>query len=168
MRERRGRLTGGVAVVRVGAATEMAMAERRSRIEDALAATRAALEEGVVVGGGVALLRAQAAVRAVTASGDEAVGRDIVLAALEAPASQIAENAGADGAVVVARILEGKDDFGYDAITGEYRDLFEAGIMDPTKVTRSALQHAASIGSMVLTTDAIVVESEEEDETPPE
>jgi chaperonin GroEL len=168
LKERLGRLTGGVAVIQVGAPTEIAMSERRSRIEDALAAARAALEEGVVVGGGVALVRAQAAVRALKATGDEAEGRDIVCEALAAPAMQIAENAGAEGPVVVARILEGDGDFGYDAMTGEFADLYEAGVMDPTKVTRSALQHAASIGSMVLTTDAIVVESEEEDETPPE
>jgi chaperonin GroEL len=166
LRERLGRLTGGVAVIRVGAPSELAMAERRSRIEDALAATRAALEEGVVVGGGVALVRAQAAVRALKASGDEGVGCDIVLQALEEPARQIADNAGADGAVVVARIRAGKDDFGFDAVTGTFVDLVEAGILDPTKVTRSALQHAASIGSMVLTTDAIVVSSDDEEEPP--
>ena len=168
LRERLGRLTGGVAVIRVGAPTEVAMAERRSRIEDALAATRAALEEGVVVGGGVALVRAQAAVRALKAAGDEGVGRDIVLEALEEPARQIADNAGADGAVVLEKIREGKGDFGFDAVTGRYGDLIEAGILDPTKVTRSALQHAASIGAMVLTTDAIVVDSEDEEEAPPE
>jgi chaperonin GroEL len=168
LRERLGRLSGGVAVIRVGAPTEVAMAERRSRIEDALAATHAALEEGVVVGGGVALLRARAAVRALSASGDEAVGRDLVFETLEEPARQIAENAGADGAVVVARILAGTDDYGFNALTGEFVDLFEAGIIDPTKVTRSALQHAASIGTMVLTTDAIVVDSESDEATPPE
>ena len=166
LRQRLGRLSGGVAVIRVGAPTEVAMAERRSRIEDALAATRAALEEGVVVGGGVALLRAQAAVRELAASGDEGVGRDIVLEALEEPARQIADNAGADGAVIVARIREAGGDVGFDAVSGKLLNLAEAGILDPTKVTRSALQHAASIGSMVLTTDAIVVDADEE--TPPE
>jgi len=168
LRERLGRLTGGVAVIRVGAATETAMAERRSRIEDALAATRAALEEGVVAGGGVALLRAQAAVEALEASGDEALGRDIVLASLEEPARQIADNAGAEGTVVVARIREGRGAYGFDALTGEYADLIEKGILDPTKVTRCALQNAASIGAMVLTTDAIVVDSEPGEDAPPE
>ncbi|HTM56952.1 MAG TPA: chaperonin GroEL [Candidatus Udaeobacter sp.] len=168
LRERLGRLTGGVAVIRVGAPTELAMSERRSRIEDALAATRAALEEGVVPGGGVALMRAQPAVRAIRVTGDEAVGRDIVLAALEEPARQIAENAGADGATVAARIRSGEGNFGFDAVTGTFGDLAEAGILDPTKVTRAALQHAASIGSMVLTTDAIVVDSDSDEESTPE
>ena len=162
-RERLGRLTGGVAVIRVGAPTELAMAERRSRIEDALSATRAALEEGVVVGGGVALLRAQVAVKALKVRGDESAGRDIVWETLEEPARQIADNAGAEGHVVVARIQAGSDNFGFNALTGEFVDLAEAGILDPTKVTRAALQHAASIGAMVLTTDAIVVEEEEEE-----
>jgi len=164
LRTRLGKLTGGVAVIRVGAATELAMAERRSRVEDALAATRAALEEGLVTGGGVALLRAEEAVRALDLSGDEPVGRDIVLAALAEPARQIADNAGSDGAVVVERIRRGSGGFGYDAARDEYGDLDSAGIMDPVKVTRCALQHAASIGSMVLTTDAIVVDTEEEEE----
>ena len=163
LRARLGKLTGGVAVIRVGAATELAMAERRSRVEDALAATRAALAEGMVTGGGVALLRAEAAVRALKAAGDEQIGRDIVLAALAEPARQIAENAGGDGAVTVQRIREGTGGFGYDAARGEYADLDQAGIMDPAKVTRCALQHAASIGSMVLTTDAVVVDVEEGD-----
>ncbi|MGH7740664.1 MAG: TCP-1/cpn60 chaperonin family protein [Candidatus Eiseniibacteriota bacterium] len=164
LRERLGRLTGGVAVIRVGAPTELAMTERRSRIEDALSATRAAIEEGVVVGGGVALLRAQPSVKALKTKGAETVGRDIVFDALEEPARQIADNAGAEGHVVVAKIREGVDNFGFDALTLRYCDLVEAGILDPTKVTRSALQHAASIGAMVLTTDAIVVEEEEEGE----
>ncbi len=167
LRERLGRLRGGVAVIRVGAPTEVAMTERRSVVEDALAATRAALEEGVVPGGGVALIRAEPVVHALVCEGDEGVGRDIVLAALEAPARQIAENAGADGAVVVERIRRAKGAHGFDAATGTYADLEERGIVDPTKVTRVALQNAASIGAMVLTTDAIVVDDEEE-EAPPE
>ncbi len=164
LRRRIGKLTGGVAVIRVGAPTETAMAERRSRIEDALAATRAALEEGVVTGGGVALLRALPAVQALDLPDDETVGRDIVAAALEEPARQIAANAGAEGSVVVERIRAGEGAFGFDAATGVYRDLDQAGILDPTKVTRTALQHAASIGAMVLTTDAIVVDVEEQGE----
>ena len=168
LRERLGRLTGGVAVIRVGAATQLAMTERRSRIEDALSATRAALEEGVVVGGGVALLRAQVAVKAIRAKGDESAGRDIVYEALEEPARQIADNAGAEGHVVVGKIRAGVDNFGFDALTLEFGDLVAAGVLDPTKVTRSALQNAASIGAMVLTTDAIVVEEEAEEEGDPE
>ncbi len=163
LRERLGRLTGGVAVIRVGAATELALGERKTRFEDALAATRAAVEEGVVVGGGVALLRAQAAVRGLELPAEECRGRDIVVMALELPAQQIAENAGLDGPVVVERIRRAGGDVGLNAWTGEYEDLSAAGILDPTKVARCALQHAASIGSMVLTTDAIVVDSEEEE-----
>ena len=163
LRERLGRLTGGVAVVRVGAPVESALAERRTRIEDALAATRAAVEEGVVTGGGVALLRAQPAVRALTLGRDEQVGRDIVLAALEAPARQIADNAGEPGTVSVERIREHSGAWGYNALAGRYEDLETAGILDPAKVTRCALQHAASIGSMVLTTDAIVVDSPQDE-----
>ena len=161
--QRLGRFTGGVAVIHVGAATELAMRERKARVEDALAATRSAVEEGVVAGGGVALLRAAAAARTLNLSGDEAAGRDIVLAALAEPARQIAENAGAEGRVVVGRIEAATGDVGYDASTGAFLDLLAAGIMDPAKVVRSALQHAASIGSMVLTTDAIVVEAPDED-----
>jgi chaperonin GroEL len=167
LRERRGRLTGGIAVIRVGAPTEFEMRERRSRVEDALAATQAAVEEGVVPGGGVALLRAHATLAALPGSGDEAIGYAIVREALEAPARQIATNAGEDGAVVVARILEGEGAWGFNAVTGAFEDLEAAGILDPTKVTRTALQHAASIGALVLTTDAIVVDADE-DEPPPE
>ena len=162
LRERLGRLTGGVAVVRLGAPTAPALAERRSRIEDALAAARAAVEEGVVTGGGVALLRAQPVVRGLTLAGDERVGRDIVVGALEVPARQIADNAGEAGCVAVERILEHGGAWGFNALTGSYEDLEAAGILDPAKVTRCALQHAASIGSLVLTTDAIVVEGPEE------
>ena len=163
LRERIGRLSGGVAVLRVGAPTGPALAERRGRIEDALAATRAAVEEGVVPGGGVALLRAQPAVRALALGGDEQVGRDIVLAALELPARQIAENAGEVGPVVVERIRAGAGAWGYNALTGVYEDLETAGILDPAKVTRCALQNAASIGALVLTTDAIVVDAPEDE-----
>jgi chaperonin GroEL len=157
-----------VAVIRVGAPTALALAERKARVEDSLAATRAAVEEGVVPGGGVALLRAQAAVRALDVPGDESVGRDIVCAALESPAFQIAQNAGAEGAVVVERIRRGSGGMGFNAWTCAYEDLPAAGILDPTKVVRVALQNASSIGALVLTTDAIVVDSDEEEETPPE
>jgi chaperonin GroEL len=163
LRERLGQLSGGVAVVRAGGATEPALAERRQRIEDALAATRAAVEEGVVTGGGVALLRSRAAIARLELGGDEGVGRDIVLAALEVPARQIADNAGERGTVTVARILEHSGAWGFNAQTGIFEDLEAAGILDPTKVTRCALQNAASIGTLVLTTDAIVVDAPEEE-----
>ncbi len=162
LRERLGQLAGGVATVRAGGATESVLAERRERIEDALAATRAAVEEGVVAGGGVALLRSRLAVARLELAGDERVGRDIVLAALEAPARQIADNAGERGTVIVARILEHAGAWGFNAQTGIYEDLEAAGILDPAKVTRCALQNAASIGTLVLTTDAIVVDAPEE------
>jgi len=156
------RLTGRVAVVHVGAPTELEMRERRSRFEDALAATRAAIEEGVVPGGGVALLRARAAAQRVPAKGDEAIGRDLVVRALEEPARQIASNAGEEGPVAVERILSGSGGFGYNALTGRYGDLVADGIVDATRVVRCALQNAASIGTLVFTTDAIVVDSDEE------
>ena len=163
LQARLGRLTGGVGVIQVGAATELEMKERKARIEDALAATRAAVEEGVVPGGGVALLRAQPAVRALRLPEEEAIGRDIVVRALEEPARQIATNAGEEGAVAIGRIREGKGAFGYNAATGEYGDLVAWGIIDPVKVVRCALQNAASIGALVLTTDAVVVDAPEEE-----
>jgi chaperonin GroEL len=166
LRERQGRLTGGIAVIRVGAPTEFEMHERKSRVDDALAATEAAVEEGVVPGGGVALLRAQHALRSLSLAGDEQMGVEIVRGALEGPAGQIAVNAGANGAVVVDKIRQGAGAYGFNAISSCYEDLEAAGILDPTKVTRSAIQHAASIGALVLTTDAIVVDAE--DEEPPE
>jgi chaperonin GroEL len=162
-RTRLSRLTGGVAVIHVGAATEVEMRVRRSRVEDALAATRSALEEGVVPGGGVALLRTQAAVRALRLPGDEAVGQRIVARALEEPARQIATNAGVEGAVAVERIRSGEGGFGFNAETCQYGDLVAQGILDAVKVARCALQNAASIGSLVLTTDAIVVDAPEEE-----
>jgi chaperonin GroEL len=163
LRARLARLTGGVGVIHVGAATELEMKEKKTRIEDALAATRAAVEEGVVTGGGVALLRAQAAVKAMRMPDDEAIGRDIIVRALEEPARQIATNAGEEGAVAVGRIREGTGAFGYNAATGEYGDLLAWGIIDPVKVARSALQNAASIASLVLTTDAVVVDMPDEE-----
>jgi chaperonin GroEL len=164
LRSRISRLEGGIAVVYVGAATELEMRERRSRLEDALAATRAAIEEGVVVGGGVALLRAQDAIRSAKLDGDERRGAEIVRRALEEPARQIALNAGEDGAVAVAHIRQGQGPFGYDALAGEYLDLVARGVLDAAKVARCALQNAASIGGLVLTTDAIVVEAPDEDD----
>ena len=164
LRMRLARLTGGVAVIYVGAPTEVEMRERRSRIEDTLAATRAAVEEGFVVGGGVALLRAQTAVEALKVRGEEKIGCDIIARALEEPARQIAANAGEEGAVALQRIRQGEGAFGFNALTGRYGDLMADGIIDAAKVTRCALQNAASIGMLVLTTDAIVVEAEEEEE----
>jgi chaperonin GroEL len=168
LRDRLSRMRGGVAVLRVGAATELELAERRARVEDALAAARAAVEEGVVTGGGVALIRARSVLETLAFPGDEQTGLEIVRAALEAPARQIAHNAGEDGAVAVERIRRGAGGWGYNALTGVYEDLDLAGIMDPTKVTRCALQNAASIGAMVLTTDAIVVDDDEEESAPEE
>jgi chaperonin GroEL len=168
LRVRLGRLTGGVGVIRVGAATELEMRERKARIEDALAATRAAVEEGVVPGGGVALLRAQPAVKALRLPVDEAIGRDIVARALEEPTRQIVINAGEEGPPAIVKIRAGKGGFGFDAATGRYVDLVEAGILDPVKVTRTALQNAASIGALVLTTDAVVVDAPEEEQGPEE
>jgi len=171
LQERLAKLAGGVAVIRVGAATETELKEKKHRFEDALNATRAAVEEGIVPGGGVALLRAIGAVEELLKKldGDEATGAKIVRRALEEPARQIAENAGYEGSVIVQKILaETKNPrFGFDAATGEFRDLVEAGIVDPAKVTRSALQNAASIGSLILTTEAVVAEKPEKKESTP-
>ncbi len=162
LQERLAKLAGGVAVIRVGAATETEMKEKKLRIEDALAATKAAVEEGTVAGGGVALLNAIPAVKALldsTEDADEKTGIKIVLKALEEPARQIAANAGLEGSVIVNTITTTeKDGCGYNFATGEFVDMFEAGILDPTKVTRSALQNAASVASMVLTTESLVAE----------
>ena len=152
-------------MIQVGAPTETALKERKARIEDAMHATRAAVEEGIVPGGGVALIRAIPAVLKTKLEGDEAVGAKIVAKALEAPTRKIAENAGAEGSVVVGRVREMKEKEGFNAVTGEYVDMVAAGIIDPTKVTRSALENAASIASMMLTTEAVVTEKPEK--TPP-
>ena len=166
LQERLAKLTGGVAVLKVGGATETAMKEAKFRVEDALHATRAAAEEGIVPGGGVAFLRAIPAVKAAEAKakGDEKVGFEIVLSALRAPTRQIVENAGEDGSVVVDAILEKDGAYGYNAATGEYGDMFKLGIVDPAKVTRSALQNAASVAGLLLTTDVLVTELKEEKE----
>ncbi|KVM71155.1 molecular chaperone GroEL [Burkholderia ubonensis] len=160
LQERVAKLAGGVAVIKVGAATEIEMKEKKDRVDDALHATRAAVEEGIVPGGGVALLRARSAVTSLKgANGDQDAGVHIVLRALEAPLRVIASNAGDEPSVVIAKVLEGKDNFGYNAATGGYGDLVEAGVVDPTKVTRTALQNAASIAGLILTTDATVAEA---------
>ena len=165
LQERLAKLAGGVAVIKVGAATEIEMKEKKLRIEDALAATRAAVEEGIVAGGGVALINAIPAVKAILdeTAGDEKTGVSIVLKSLEAPIRQIAANAGLEGSVIVDKILSsGKVNYGFDAYNEDYTDMLSAGIVDPTKVTRSALQNAASVASMVLTTESLVTEKKED------
>ncbi len=164
LQERLAKLAGGVAVIKVGAATEIEMKEKKLRIEDALAATKAAVEEGIVAGGGVALINAIPAVQKIVDSceGDEKTGASIVLRSLEAPMRQIAKNAGFEGSVIIDRIKkENKIGFGFNALVGEYGDMIENGIVDPTKVTRSALQNAESVASMVLTTESLVAEKKE-------
>jgi chaperonin GroEL len=163
LQERLAKLAGGVAVVKVGAATEVELKEKKHRIEDALSATRAAIDEGIVAGGGTALVRARTAVDALvgTLSGDEATGAKIVASSLEAPLRHIASNAGFEGAVKVREVLDASGSFGLNAITGDIVDLVKAGVIDPAKVTRSALQNAASIAALLLTTEAIVADKPE-------
>jgi chaperonin GroEL len=167
LQERLAKLSGGVAVINVGAATETEMKEKKARVEDALHATRAAVEEGIVAGGGVALIRAQAALEKIRGTDDEKIGVDIVRRALEEPIRMIAQNAGAEGSIVVARVKDSKDkNFGYNAQTDAYEDLVKAGVIDPTKVTRTALQNAASIAGLLITTECVVVEKKEEKPAP--
>jgi chaperonin GroEL len=168
LQERLAKLAGGVAVINVGAATETEMKEKKARVEDALHATRAAVEEGIVPGGGVALLRAQKALDTIKGlEGDEKVGVAIVRRAIEEPTRQLADNAGREGALVVEEIKKRKGNEGYDVANDEYTDLVKAGIVDPTKVTRSALQNAASIAGLLLTTEALVTEIPEKEKAPP-
>jgi len=159
LQERLAKLAGGVAVIRVGGATEVEVKERKDRVDDAMHATRAAVEEGILPGGGVALLRAGAALKVRTSNDDQKTGVEIVRKATQAPARQIATNAGADGSVVVGKLLE-KDQYsyGYDAQTGEYGNLMTKGIIDPTKVVRAAIQNAASVAGLLITTEAMVAE----------
>ncbi|MGH2739971.1 MAG: chaperonin GroEL [Actinomycetota bacterium] len=164
LQERLAKLAGGIAVIKVGAATEIELKEKKHRIEDAVSATKAAVEEGIVPGGGVALIRAEDAVGKVGLEGDEATGAQIVLRSLADPARLIVSNAGFEGSVVVERLRTEKGARGFDAATGEYVDLMKAGIIDPAKVTRSALENAASIAAMVITTESAVVEKPEEEE----
>jgi len=161
LQERLAKLIGGVAVINVGAATEAEMKEKKDRVEDALNATRAAVEEGIVPGGGVAFIRAMNALEKAEFSGDEQSGVNLVKRALEEPVRQIANNAGFEGSVVVQRVMDGNGNFGFNAETGEYEDLIKAGILDPTKVTRFALQNAASVAGLLLTTEAMVAEKPE-------
>ncbi len=167
LQERLAKLVGGVAVIKVGAATETEMKEKKARVEDAMHATRAAVEEGIVPGGGVALARCAAALDKVKAEGDEQIGINIVKRAITEPLRQIVENAGEEGAVILGKVLESKEtNFGFNAFTNEYEDLVKAGVLDPTKVVRTALQNAGSIASLMLTTEALVAEIPEKKEAP--
>ena len=161
LEERLAKLAGGVAKINVGAATESEMKEKKARVEDALHATRAALEEGILPGGGVALLRASTQVKPTGLTHDEETGFNIIVRACSAPIHQIAENAGQDGGVVVAKVADGKGNFGYDALHDKYVDMVQTGIIDPTKVTRSALQNAASVATLLLTSDALIADMPE-------
>ena len=167
LQERLAKLAGGVAVINVGAATETEMKEKKARVEDALHATRAAVEEGIVPGGGTALIRAQAALDGLKLTGDEATGADIVRRAIEAPLRQLAANAGVEGALIVSEVKKGKGNTGYNVATGEYVDLIKAGVVDPTKVTRSALQNAASISGLLLTTECLIADIPKEEKPEP-
>jgi chaperonin GroEL len=167
LQERLAKLAGGVAVINVGAATEVEMKEKKARVEDALHATRAAVEEGIVAGGGVALLRTVSALEKMKLTGDESVGVQIVRRALEEPIRQIAENAGEEGSIVVGQVKGLGKDEGYDAENAKYGDMFKAGIIDPTKVVRVALQNASSIASLLITTEALVTEIPEKEKKPP-
>jgi chaperonin GroEL len=168
LQERLAKLVGGVAVIKVGAATETEMKEKKARVEDAMHATRAAVEEGIVPGGGVALARCVPALDKLKLEGDEQIGVNIVKRAIQEPLRQIAENAGEEGAIVLGKINDSKDaNFGYNALTGEYEDLVKAGVLDPTKVVRTALQNAGSIASLMLTTEALISEIPEEKKSAP-
>ena len=163
LQERLAKLAGGVAVLYVGAASEVEMKEKKDRVDDALHATRAAVEEGIVAGGGVALVRAKKALSGVeTTNADEVTGLQIVERAIEAPLRTIVENAGGEGSVVVAKVMEGKNDFGYDAKSETYVNLMEAGIIDPKKVTRVAIENAASVSGMILTTECALIDIKED------
>jgi len=166
LQERLAKLIGGVAVINVGAATELEMKEKKDRVEDALNATRAAVEEGIVPGGGVAFLRVLKALDKLDLTGEEKMGVNIIRRALEEPMRQIANNAGFEGSVVVQKVAEGKGNFGFNAETGKYEDLLEAGIIDPTKVSRFALQNAASVAGLLLTTEAMIAEKPEKKKAP--
>jgi chaperonin GroEL len=162
LQERLAKLAGGVAVISVGAATETEMKEKKARVEDALHATRAAVEEGIVTGGGVALLRVSKAIDALKLKGDEKVGAAIVHRSVQSPLKQLCANAGIEGAVVVQKVLEGDGSLGYNVTTDEYEDLIKAGVVDPTKVTRTALQNAASVAGLLLTTECLITDMPEE------
>jgi chaperonin GroEL len=162
LQERLAKLSGGVARINVGAATETEMKEKKARVEDALHATRAAVEEGIVAGGGVAMLRAIKSLDGIKVGNEEQVGVNIVRRALEEPIRQIAQNAGVEGSIVVNTVAAKKDDFGYNALTDTYESMFAAGVIDPTKVARTALENAASIAGLLLTTEAVICDRPEE------
>jgi chaperonin GroEL len=164
LQERLAKLVGGVAVIKVGAATEVEMKEKKARVEDALHATRAAVEEGIVPGGGVALLRALSSLDKLKVNGEQQFGVNIVRRACEEPLRQIAFNAGVEGSIILNKVREGEGSFGWNAATGKYEDLVAAGVIDPTKVVRSALQNAASVASLLLTTEALIAERPKKDE----
>jgi len=167
LQERLAKLAGGVAVLYVGAASEVEMKEKKDRVDDALHATRAAVEEGIVAGGGVALVRAKKVLEALTSENlDETTGIQIVNKAIEAPLRTIVENAGGEGSVVINKVLEGEANYGYDAKTEQYVDMLEAGIIDPKKVTRVALENAASVAGMILTTECALVDIKEDNPAP--
>ena len=163
LQERLAKLAGGVAVVKVGAATETEMKEKKARVEDALHATRAAVEEGIVPGGGVALVRAQASLESIKVNDEQRFGVQIIRRAIEEPLRQIVENAGLEGSIVVNKVKEGKDDFGYNAATDTYGNLLAMGVIDPVKVVRTALQNAASVAGLMLTTECLVAERPKEE-----
>ena len=158
LQERLAKLSGGVAILKVGAATEIELKEKKGRVEDALSATRSAVEEGIVPGGGVALIRAVSTLDKMKLTGDEATGLKVVRKALEEPIRLIAENSGAEGSVILNAIQKGKGDYGYDADTGVFGSMFEQGIIDPAKVTRAAVENAISVAGMILTTESMVTD----------
>jgi chaperonin GroEL len=162
LQERLAKLSGGVAIVKVGAATEVELKEKKQRMEDALSATRAAVEEGIVPGGGLALIKARSSMDSLDLSGDELTGTNILREALETPLKLIADNTGVSGDVILSESLKGEGDWGYDAEVGEFTNLLERGIMDPTKVTRAAVENSASVASMVLTTESLITDLKEE------
>jgi len=167
LQERMAKLSGGVAIIKVGAATEVELKEKKNRVEDALSATRAAVEEGIVPGGGLAIIRARESLDKLEVSGDELTGVNILRKAVEKPLKLIAENSGVSGDVVLSECLKGKDDYGYDAEVGEYTALLARGIMDPAKVTRAALENAASVAAMVLTTESLITDIKEKEKPAP-
>jgi chaperonin GroEL len=167
LQERLAKLAGGVALIKVGAATEVELKEKKARVEDALHATRAAVEEGIVPGGGVALIRAIPALDKLKLDGDEQIGVDIIKKALEFPTKYIAQNAGCEGSIVVEKVKELKGNKGFNAETCEYEDMIEAGIIDPTKVTRHALENAASVAALLITTECLVTDIKEDEEKAP-
>ena len=167
LQERLAKLSGGVAILQIGAATEIELKEKKQRTEDALSATRSAVEEGIVPGGGLALIRARAALDSLKLSGDEATGANILKKALEAPLKLISENTGAAGEVILAESVKGEGDWGYDAEAGEFTHLLKRGIMDPAKVTRAAIENAASVAAMVLTTESLISDIKEKEPAMP-